>query len=52
MGGEGLSKGLTTAAERIEAKKNKTYFSNKKNEAKKEILRKRQEKNKNLAART
>jgi len=52
MGGEGLSKGLTTAAERIEAKKNKTYFSNKKNEAKKEILRKRQEKKKNLATRT
>ena len=51
-GGRDLSEGLTTAAEDIAAKKNKTYFSNKKNEAKKEILRKRQEKKKNLAART
>ena len=52
MDGKGLSKGLTTVAEDIAAKKNKTYFSNKKNEAEKKILRKRQEKKKNLAART
>ena len=51
-GGRDLSEGLTAVAEDVAAKKNKTYFSNKKNEAKKEILRKRQEKNKNLAART
>ena len=48
MDGEGLSKGLTTAAERIEAKKNKTYFSNKKNEAQAEILRKRKAKKQKL----
>ena len=50
MGGKGLSEGLTTAAEDIAAKKNKTYFSNKKIKAQEKILKNRQEKKKNLVA--